>query len=133
MLTEKVVIAVIDVEFLIVEIQAGEQLVFFENVIGDYDSVRTGGGIERVELLESTHEECELCLESSPWFTLVKGFEKWIVLGLNDALRSPEVSSRFAQLNIESRPNTPEEFGAYVQDQMKLWSGIVKEAHITLG
>jgi len=53
--------------------------------------------------------------------------------GLNAALRSPEVSSRFAQLNIESRPNTPDEFGAFVRDQMKLWSGVVKEAHITLG
>ncbi len=29
---------------------------------------------------------------------------------LNQALRSPEVSARFAQLNIVSRPNTPEEF-----------------------
>jgi tripartite-type tricarboxylate transporter receptor subunit TctC len=53
--------------------------------------------------------------------------------GLNAALRSAEVSSRFAQLNIESRPNTPEEFGAFVRDQMKLWSGVVKEAHIKLG
>jgi tripartite-type tricarboxylate transporter receptor subunit TctC len=52
---------------------------------------------------------------------------------LNAALVSQQVSTRFAQLNIESRPNTPEEFGAYVEGQMALWSRVVKEAHITLG
>jgi tripartite-type tricarboxylate transporter receptor subunit TctC len=54
-------------------------------------------------------------------------------LGLNGALRSAEVSTRFAELNIESRPNTPAEFGAYVRDQMTLWSRVVKEANIKLG
>jgi tripartite-type tricarboxylate transporter receptor subunit TctC len=52
---------------------------------------------------------------------------------LNAALRSPEVSARFAQLNIVSRQNTPEEFHAFVEGQMKLWSGVVKEANIKLG
>jgi tripartite-type tricarboxylate transporter receptor subunit TctC len=52
---------------------------------------------------------------------------------LNAALRSPEVSARFAQLNIVSRQNTPEEFHEFVEDQMKLWSGVVKEANIKLG
>jgi tripartite-type tricarboxylate transporter receptor subunit TctC len=52
---------------------------------------------------------------------------------LNAALVSPPVSARFAQLNIESRQNTPEEFGAYVEGQMALWSRVVKEAHIKLG
>jgi tripartite-type tricarboxylate transporter receptor subunit TctC len=52
---------------------------------------------------------------------------------LNAALVSPLVSTRFAQLNIESRPNTPEEFRAYVEGQMALWSRVVKEANIKLG
>jgi tripartite-type tricarboxylate transporter receptor subunit TctC len=52
---------------------------------------------------------------------------------LNAALRSPEVSARFAQLNIVSRQNTPEEFHDFVEGQMKLWSGVVKEANIKLG
>jgi tripartite-type tricarboxylate transporter receptor subunit TctC len=52
---------------------------------------------------------------------------------LNAALRSGEVSARFAQLNIVSRQNTPEEFHAFVEGQMKLWSGVVKEANIKLG
>ena len=52
---------------------------------------------------------------------------------LNEALVSPEVSARFKQLNIVSRPNTPEEFHAFVEGQMKLWGGVVKEANIHLG
>jgi tripartite-type tricarboxylate transporter receptor subunit TctC len=54
-------------------------------------------------------------------------------ISLNAALRSPEVSTRFSQLNIESRPNTPEEFGAFVQGQMELWNRVVKEANIRVG
>ena len=52
---------------------------------------------------------------------------------LNTALASPEVSTRFKQLNIESRQNTPEDFARFVEEQMKLWSGVVKEANIKLG
>ncbi len=53
--------------------------------------------------------------------------------GLNAALVSPQVKARFAELNIESRQNTPQEFGAYIESQMQLWSRIVKEANIKLG
>ena len=52
---------------------------------------------------------------------------------LNAALVSPQVSARFAELNIESHQNTPEEFRAYVESQMELWSRVVKEANIKLG
>jgi tripartite-type tricarboxylate transporter receptor subunit TctC len=52
---------------------------------------------------------------------------------LNQALGSPQVSARFAELNIESHQNTPEEFGAYIDGQMELWSRVVKEANIRLG
>jgi tripartite-type tricarboxylate transporter receptor subunit TctC len=53
--------------------------------------------------------------------------------GINAALRSPEVSDRFRQLNIESRQNTVEEFTAFVRQQTDLWSRVVKDANITLG
>jgi tripartite-type tricarboxylate transporter receptor subunit TctC len=52
---------------------------------------------------------------------------------LNAALASPEVSARFKQLNIVSRPNTPAQFHDFVEGQMKLWGGVVKEANIKLG
>jgi tripartite-type tricarboxylate transporter receptor subunit TctC len=53
--------------------------------------------------------------------------------GINEAIASPEVKERFAQLNIESRPNTPEEFRVFVHEQMERWGKVVKEANIKLG
>jgi tripartite-type tricarboxylate transporter receptor subunit TctC len=53
--------------------------------------------------------------------------------GLNETLRSPFVSERFAQLNIETRITTPEEFRSFVHGQMALWSKVVKDANIRLG
>ena len=53
-----------------------------------------------------------------------------------DAPRVDEVNlkpTRFQQLNIDIRETTPAEFGKFVQDQMALWSKVVKEANIRLG
>ena len=52
---------------------------------------------------------------------------------VNKALVSPQVTARFAELNVESHPNTPQEFGAYIESQMELWSRVVKDANIKLG
>jgi tripartite-type tricarboxylate transporter receptor subunit TctC len=52
---------------------------------------------------------------------------------INEALRAPDVKERFEQLNIEIRPNTPEEFRAFVKNQMERWGKVVKEANIRLG
>ncbi len=52
---------------------------------------------------------------------------------INEAIGSPEVKERFEQLNIETRASTPEEFGAYIRDQMARCGKIVKEAGIRLG
>jgi tripartite-type tricarboxylate transporter receptor subunit TctC len=52
---------------------------------------------------------------------------------LNEAIASPDVKARFEQLNIDSRANTPEEFRAFVAEQMERWSKVVKEANIKLG
>ncbi len=52
---------------------------------------------------------------------------------INEAIRSPEVKERFEQLNIDSRQNTPEEFRAFVKDQIERWGKVVKEANIKIG
>jgi len=52
---------------------------------------------------------------------------------INEAMVSPDVKERFAQLNIETRPNTPAEFRAFVEDQMQHWAKVVKDANIHLG
>jgi tripartite-type tricarboxylate transporter receptor subunit TctC len=51
----------------------------------------------------------------------------------NKALVSPQVTTRFAELNVESHPSTPDEFRAYIESQMELWSRVVKDANIKLG
>jgi tripartite-type tricarboxylate transporter receptor subunit TctC len=53
--------------------------------------------------------------------------------GINNVLHDPNVAMRFQQLNIDIRETSPEEFGRFVQDQMTLWSKVVKEANIRLG
>ena len=52
---------------------------------------------------------------------------------INQAIGGPDIKGRFEQLNIDSRQNTPEEFHAFVKDQMERWGGVVKEAHIKIG
>jgi tripartite-type tricarboxylate transporter receptor subunit TctC len=52
---------------------------------------------------------------------------------INQAMRAPEVKERFEHLNIESRQNTPEQFHAFVNDQIERWGKVVKEANIKIG
>jgi tripartite-type tricarboxylate transporter receptor subunit TctC len=52
---------------------------------------------------------------------------------VNEAIVTPDVKDRFEALNIESRQTTPDEFRAFVTDQMERWGKVVKEANIKLG
>jgi tripartite-type tricarboxylate transporter receptor subunit TctC len=58
---------------------------------------------------------------------------KTLNASINEALRTPLVIERFNQLNIETRSTTPQEFRTFVQDQMALWSKVVRDANIRLG
>jgi tripartite-type tricarboxylate transporter receptor subunit TctC len=52
---------------------------------------------------------------------------------INQAIEAPEVKERFDQLNIETRSTTPEQFRAFVNDQIDRWGKVVKEANIKIG
>jgi tripartite-type tricarboxylate transporter receptor subunit TctC len=52
---------------------------------------------------------------------------------INRAIGAPEVKERFEQLNIESRPTTPEQFRSFVHDQIERWGQVVKQANIKIG
>ncbi len=52
---------------------------------------------------------------------------------INEALGTADVKERFEQLNIDSHPNTPDEFHAFVKDQIARWGKVVKEANIKIG
>ena len=53
--------------------------------------------------------------------------------GINNVLHDPNVTARFAQLNIDIREMSPEEFGGFVHSQMERWGKVVKDANIRLG
>jgi tripartite-type tricarboxylate transporter receptor subunit TctC len=53
--------------------------------------------------------------------------------GLNAMLKEPAVTERLDKLNVAYRPNTPEDFRAFVAAELERWSRVVKEANIKLG
>ena len=53
--------------------------------------------------------------------------------GLNTALAAPQVSARYAQLNIQSHQNSADDFNAFVRNQMTYWGGVVKDLNIKAG
>jgi tripartite-type tricarboxylate transporter receptor subunit TctC len=53
--------------------------------------------------------------------------------GLNTVIQQPDIAERLKQLNVETRPNTPEECRAFVASEMDKWSRVVREANIKLG
>jgi tripartite-type tricarboxylate transporter receptor subunit TctC len=49
---------------------------------------------------------------------------------LNDVLRDPAVKERFAQLTVQTRPNTPAEFATFVNAETEKWSKVVRDGNI---
>jgi tripartite-type tricarboxylate transporter receptor subunit TctC len=49
---------------------------------------------------------------------------------INQALRDPDVVTRFAAGSIEAIGGTPEEFGRYVASEIKRWGDVVRAARI---
>ena len=50
--------------------------------------------------------------------------------GLNDAIRAQVVTDRLAALSVQTRANTPAEFGAYVKSEIAKWGKVVRGANI---
>ena len=53
--------------------------------------------------------------------------------GLNEVLRQPDVIAHLKQLNVDFKPNTPDEFRAFVADETAKWGKVVREAGIKIG
>src|SRR2546428_6324201 len=64
LIAEMIVVAVIGIEFLIGQIEAGEKLVFFEDKIGGYDFFWTRAEVEGKEVVEAAGEKNKLRLGS---------------------------------------------------------------------
>lgn len=51
---------------------------------------------------------------------------------LNDAAAHPPIAERLASLNVGTRRNTPEEFGAFLEAQMTRWERVIREGDIKI-
>src|SRR6267143_615416 len=89
---EIIEVAIVGIEFLIVEVEAGKELIFFKNVIGDDGLIRTRPQIEPAQLLEAADQERQLGLERGARLAFVECLQKWIVFRLDDALGSQALS-----------------------------------------
>ncbi|WP_331852113.1 tripartite tricarboxylate transporter substrate-binding protein [Polynucleobacter necessarius] len=74
--------------------------------------------------------------ESSTWFGLFgpRNLAPDIVAKLNVALNkvivSPDVVERFAQIDAEPLPGTPDKFATMVAKERVRWSNLIKQAQI---
>lgn len=73
-----------------------------------------------------------------PWIGLSapRGTPADIVARLNSALRdvltSPEISKKFTDLGMEPLPTTPEQFDAFVKQEVARWHPLIKQLNIRL-
>ena len=51
---------------------------------------------------------------------------------LNDGLQSPEIQSLISNVGSEAKPNSPEEFGAYIAAQHRKWLDVGKAAGVKI-
>ena len=49
------------------------------------------------------------------------------------ALDAPDARAQIESTGMDISLSTPQEFGAYIEAQMELWSRVVKDANIKLG
>src|SRR5262249_26138950 len=74
--------------------------------------------------------------DNESWFSLVapKATPRDIVQRLNaevrQALASPELQKRFAELSLSVNPSSPEELDATIKSEIVRWSGVIREAGI---
>src|ERR1019366_5365497 len=69
------------------EVEAGEEFVLFDDVVGDHGLLRARTEVERLQLLKAPHQERKLRLKRRAPFALVKGAKERIRFGLHHALR----------------------------------------------
>src|SRR5262249_31835830 len=86
LLAKIVIVAIVRLELLVIEIQAGEKLVFLENEICNNRVLRIGAKIDRTELFKAADEKRELGLKRRPGLAIVESLQKLVVVGLHNSL-----------------------------------------------
>src|ERR1044071_7301500 len=97
LLAEELVIAVINFQLRIAQIDVGEDLVFFKDVVGDDGLARLGPHFKPLQLLKAADKKGKLGLESGAALAFIKRAQKRIVLRLDYALRVQPVRDDVGQ------------------------------------
>ena len=87
LLAKVVVVPVVSVEFVVGQIEAGEEFIFFEDEICDDGLLRPRPEIQGLQLLEAPHQECKLRLKRRAALAFIKRVQKWIAVRFHHALR----------------------------------------------
>jgi len=129
----------------IADLAGGHIKFFFSNTASSTPHVKAGTiraiahtGTERL----ATFPDLPAVAETLPGFEafewngvfLPAGTPKEIVdrlsAALNAALKDEGVRAKLAALSVQSKPNTPEDFARFVQDQTAKWGRIIREGNI---
>jgi len=49
---------------------------------------------------------------------------------INEVLQAPEVQAHFAKLNLQAAGGSPAEASVFIKQETKVWSDVIKEAHV---
>ena len=85
----------------------------------------------------STLDEIGVSVESGAWNGIVappntpRPIVAKLNAAINDALRMPDVAERYAQLQLEAVPGTPEDMAAFVAEETKRWGDVIRSVGIT--
>ena len=105
-LAKIIVEAVVNRELCIAKVEAGEELVFFKNVIGNNGLARVRARLQFAELLIALDQECKLRLEGGAAFAFIKCRKKSILLRLAHPLRVHALGNDFCQSALSNSYGT---------------------------
>jgi len=120
-----IVVAIVGVEFLVGQVEAGEEFVFLEDEISDHHLLRARAKVKPLELLKAADQKRELRLESGPALALIKRPQKGVVFEFRDPLGVEAFSQNPRQRALSDAYGT---FHCNVAGKLeKLGHGVLKD------
>lgn len=130
------------------DLAGGQVDVFFDN-LGSAGSLHKAGKIRIFAVADSKRaptikevpsfaEEGLSAMQAVTWFAVVAppGTSTATVKSLNsaliEALKQPDVQSRFSELGAEVTGNTSEQMGRFVRSEAARWAKVIKDANVTV-
>ena len=125
---------------------SGEPGITFPNISEAVPHVKSGKlralGVTGVKRAAALPEVPTIAESGVPGYEFVtwhgvlapKGTPREIVMLLNEklkiVLRSPELSTRFAQMGLDTIASSPEEFASHLKKELDKWGRVIRERHL---